>query len=752
MKFQFSLVRSSAVAVVAALGLVVACSDEPTTGGRAPSQAIPVDLEISARTAAPGSRVAVAVRVEALAGAVGGIHGTLAFDAARLRYVGQSAEGSAITIANHERAETGELEFTSFNQAGIAGRVARFVFEVRGAGYADRLAYRHKLAVSAGRNLRRLDVAAGRAPLVSASLVASADARRLTVLDWAAMLGGPVTRSPIARRPGEYRNGLVYGDVDFDASVGLFDFLGVANAAVGNDQIIIGTDGPAIDVDLVIAGNVSPDNGAGACGTEFDGSRVLDLFDFLAISNEAVGVNEACVGDLIPGRGPLPTTVQSLSTTSTPDLTVTSGETLTLTNDRIWQLEGILRVLEGGTLVIQPGTTVQGNTAAGTTTAVFVERGGLIFANGTQNQPVTFTCSANPKAKGCWGGVFIAGKGRVNLGQDLPGEPPFGCNERAGEGNAPNYGGCLDNDNSGSLTYVVIEYAGRIVGANNELNGLTLGAVGSATVVDHIQIHGGIDDGLEFFGGSVNVKHLVLTGNDDDQFDFSFGWKGDAQFVITQADAGDLVALDSKAIEADNTEPAPGSSDAPRTSPRLWNFTIVGNLAATQDDGAFHLRRGTGPSINNFLVIGYPIGLDMDDPLTCSVFTGPDAGTPPSISTTTFIDVPNLGNNDGSDPAGAGCPGVTSATEGEEQLINGVASNRTRTGVADVLFDALNTNLPDWRMKTVGGIGVELGASPPAGSIFSPAPYRGAVAPANTFGDIPWYSGWTRPFQGPTTP
>ena len=561
-----------------------------------------------------------------------------------------------------------------------------------------------------------------------------------------------VPRSTLARA--RYRPGLRYGDVNYNNLVDLFDYLDVANASVGNDAIIVGTDGPpaAADKDLVVAGNVAP---AGAsCGVEADGSRVIDLFDYLAVANEAVGTDELCAGDPIPGRAAPGSAADTLSGA---ELLVAGPNTLTLTNDRIWQLDGVLRVQDGGVLVVQQGTIVQGNSVAAETPAIFVERGGRILVNGTLERPALFSCTASPKTKGCWGGIFIAGKSSVNV--DDPAAPRYAgamtCdagvanNARFGEGGAPPYGGCVRGDNSGSIRYAIIEYGGKILTADNELNGLTLSGVGSGTVIEFVQVHGGSDDGIEFFGGSVNVKHLVLTGNDDDQFDISFGWNGDAQFVVAQADDGGVGSTgspDSKGIEADNSEPT--SLATPRTSPRLFNFTIIGNLAPTQP-AAIHIRRGNGLSLNNSLVIGYPRGLDIDDADSCND-TG---GLGPDIRSTTFIDVPDLGNSDSGDPVGSGVCPAGSATEMEEAFLAAQPGHRTRAGVADVLVDALNTDLPDWRMRLVLGAPSEGGVEAiPSGSIFSPANYRGAVATVGSGGAIPWYSGWTRPWQAAVDP
>lgn len=746
MKLSTFLTRAP-VALLAAV-TVSSCVDDHGPTAPLPRGVVPIGLELSSRTASPGDRIAVAIRVDADPGVVGAIQGALHYDATRLRYVGQAPEGKTITLVNDS--EAGRLRLASFSPTGIQDRVAHFVFEVRGAGFAEAVRYEHQLAATTGTGARSLDVKV-RAPAMLGSLGVRGEARRMTALDWAALDQPTASRAPIAARPGEYRLNLMYGDVDYVNGIGLFDVVAVANAAIGNDPMIAGTDGPPDgpeDKDLVIAGNVAPTDAG--CGLEPDGSRVLNIFDVLAIANEVVGNSEACVGDIIPGRGPVATTVQSVTTTSSPDLIIASGEVVTFTSDRIWQLEGVLRVRDGGVLNVQAGTTVQGLTTATESPAIFVERGGTINAVGTVTQPVLFTCTPAPKFKGCWGGIFIAGKASVNLGEDLGYTPPFGGNQRRGEGGAADYGGNLDNDNSGTLRYVVIEYGGKIVEANRELNGLTLGGVGRGTTIEYVQIHGGTDDGIEFFGGTVNVKHLVLTGNDDDQFDISFGWNGDAQFVIAQADAGDVTGRDSKAIEADNTETATLYNATPRTSPRLFNFTLIGNLATQQDDGAIQLRRGNGAQINNFLVIGYPIGLDLVDGATCDNF----GGTPPSIRSTTFIDVATLGRTGETDVSGNGCPAIGAGENLEVLFINAAGNdNRTRTGVANVLVDALNTNLPDWRMKADGVNPVEGGVvAPPVGSIFSAVNFRGAVGPAVNGGEIPFYSGWTRPFQAATTP
>lgn len=750
MKSFTSLARVPAALL--AMAAVTACSDEYAGTAPRAGSAVPLSLDISSRTAATGERIAVALRVGVDPGVLGGVQGALHFDPARLRYVGQAPEGHAITLLNDRDAEKGRVRLASFRPGptGISGRVAHFVFEVRGAGYAEALRYDHEVAATTGPNARRVRVAAAEQPSLRWALTVREEARRMTALDWAALLEPSRVGAPINARPGEYRENLRYGDVNFDSRIELLDYLALANAAVGNDLMIFGTDGSGdADRDLPIAGNVAPLEPGLPCGSELNGSRVIDLLDYLAVANEAVGTNEVCVGDVIPGRGPIVALpVRSISGAAA--LSIDSGEVVTFSADTIWQLEGVLRVRRSGELRVLPGALVQGLSTNLETPAIFVERGGRIIANGTPARPIRFSCTASPKTKGCWGGIFIAGAAPVNAGEDLGYTNPFGGNQRRGEGGGPDYGGSIADDSSGVIRYAIIEYAGKIVEANKELNGLTLGGVGRRTVIENVQIHAGIDDGIEFFGGTVNVKYLLLTGNDDDQFDFSFGWNGDAQFVVTQGDAGDA-GRDSKALEGDNAESPTPFTSTPRTAPRLFNFTLVGNLAVTQDDGAIQLRRGNGAKINNFLIIGYPIGLDLVDAETCQTF---DAGAP-EIRSSTFIDVPTLGRTGDTDPSGPGCP-VVGAGENLEVLFINTAGwdNRVRSGVASVLVDALNTDLPDFSMRVAtGGAPAEGGVVlPPSGSIFTTAVnFRGAIPPTNS-GIVPFYSGWSRPFQGPTTP
>jgi hypothetical protein len=269
-------------------------------------------------------------------------------------------------------------------------------------------------------------------------------------------------------------------------------------------------------------------------------------------------------------------------------------------------------------------------------------------------------------------------------------------------------------------------------------------------------MHGGSDDGIEFFGGTVNTSFLVITANNDDGFDGSDGYSGRSQFVIIQNDQGDVTTTaDSRAIEMDNF----GSSNTnlPRTAPLMYNFTIIGNLVNRASTAAMMLRRGTGAKLYNSLIDGWPTAVSLRDANTCLTFgTGV-----PEVRSTTFLDMPTLGSaaDNGSNVPPTCAPATLTGDAGEAQFISlqpGFRARNTAGGVLgldQVLLDGRSTLLPDWRMRPSapgGSTPIEAGTETvPAG--LTQTDYRGAVGVLSA-GQIPWYSGWTRAFTTATTP
>ncbi len=256
-------------------------------------------------------------------------------------------------------------------------------------------------------------------------------------------------------------------------------------------------------------------------------------------------------------------------------------------------------------LIIEPGTKIMGQSEKA---YLQINRGAQIIANGTKEAPIVMTTAKpNNRTRGSWGGLIINGSAPVN-----------GCAEDAtavcelkGEGlTSYSYGGSNVADNSGVLNYVVVEFAGNAITADNELNGIAFQGVGNGTEVDYIQVHMNADDGIEFFGGTVDVKHVVLTGNLDDSLDWTSGWKGSAQFVIVKQspDAANY------GIEADNFSKR--MSATPRSAPTLANLTLIGSdtSAGAKGGSGILLRKGTGAHILNSYITGFSAScFDIDD-------------------------------------------------------------------------------------------------------------------------------------------
>lgn len=263
---------------------------------------------------------------------------------------------------------------------------------------------------------------------------------------------------------------------------------------------------------------------------------------------------------------------------------------------------------DSATLTVDPGVVVYGSSGAD---YLVVSRGSKIEANGTASSPITFTSRehvangvtaglANGTA-GQWGGMVILGNGNSSkCPQD--GTPCSLQVEGVQEGAV--FGGSDDTDNSGTLRYVRVMHGGFEVAPDNELNGITFGAVGSGTVVEYVQVHKNADDGVEFFGGAVNAKYLVLTGIQDDSVDWDNGFKGNMQFVLVKHADDDSDA--NRGIEGDGD----GGEGTAFSNPTVANMTIIGNAfdTADADSEGVLLRDQTNAQLYNFVVTG-PAGM-----------------------------------------------------------------------------------------------------------------------------------------------
>ena len=254
-------------------------------------------------------------------------------------------------------------------------------------------------------------------------------------------------------------------------------------------------------------------------------------------------------------------------------------------------------------LKVAPGGVIVGSSS---TDFLVINRGCALMADGTADQPILFTAkaevlgNAEDNDRGLWGGFVINGYAPIN---DCPEGAAGGADDciKEGEANSGQFGGSNGNDNSGVLRYVSVRFAGANVDPENQLNGIAFQGVGDATLVDYVQVYNNLDDGIEFFGGTVNARHVVLTGNADDSLDWTDGWTGRIQYLyIEQTDSAD------NAIEADNREGDEGAM--PRSNPTIANMSLYGK----SDERALRIRRGSGLALRNSFIDGSERCLRVD--------------------------------------------------------------------------------------------------------------------------------------------
>jgi len=344
------------------------------------------------------------------------------------------------------------------------------------------------------------------------------------------------------------------------------------------------------------------------------------------------------------------------------------------------------------------------------------------MAEGTADEPIIFTSQAAPGSQraGDWGGIVILGKGPPNV----PG----------GKGNiegilktvtGTQYGGGLTpdpDDNSGALRYIRIEYAGVVLLPDNEVNGLTFGAVGRGTKVDHIMVRHALDDCFEFFGGTVNAHHLICQYNQDDGFDFDNGYQGKLQFLVLQQDPNH--PGEDNGFESDND--ATGSANTPFTNPTVYNVTLCGKN--TNPDGAqfgMLIRRNSKGTYGNMVIGGFEANLDVRDSATALNAQANDF----SLKGTWFWGAVGLPMMDNIDYPETGDTAPNKDNDGafdEVTWFKGLAGSKYDGSPTMSCFDPTSPNFSPTTSLTDGA------QSPPNDGFFeSTATYRGAFKDAN---------------------
>ncbi len=291
-------------------------------------------------------------------------------------------------------------------------------------------------------------------------------------------------------------------------------------------------------------------------------------------------------------------TAQNLAGNLTSDLILQSGVAHNLT--------GALLVKEGATLTIEAGTTINA-LAGGTDVYILVEKGGKIIADGTATNPIKFTSSATVAKAGDWGGIIL--NGNAPLSRQAGSE----SNAATEVKNSILFGGSIADDNSGILNYVILEYTGARIDDEAEHNGLTLNGVGSGTTLSNIAILNGDDDGIEFFGGTVNASNILVVNAKDDMFDFTQGYKGTCTNLYGIRENGyTAVTSDPRGIEADGNLDGNSPSDMNESNFTINGVTIINNADGVQMSDGIKIRRDATATITNaYLELG--VGATFSD-------------------------------------------------------------------------------------------------------------------------------------------
>jgi hypothetical protein len=424
----------------------------------------------------------------------------------------------------------------------------------------------------------------------------------------------------------------------------------------------------------------------------------------------------------------------------------------TLTKDHSYKIVSIIFVKAPATLTIEAGTTVFGSSTSNPLGVLVVEKGARLVAVGNQTTPVVFTSEkpVGSRHKQDWGGIILLGRADNNIsGKEANVEGIVGV--KFGPGAAP----ADDNDSSGRLSYVRIEFGGFALSPDNEVNGLGMYSVGRGTQLDHIICKYVGDDAFEWFGGSAQIKYAIDVGCTDDMYDTSFGTKGRGQFLIGLQNGADTEA-GGNGFEMCNAEAPTGNfvTDLPRSTPTWCNVTLCGpgTPKTPSEPGGGNgmlVRRATGGKIYNFIIQGFRnYGVDIDDGLTTTVIDNAEFVADHGI----FY---KLGLN--TNPAGDGYCQLGETGTNEEVAANNftmTSCDFVNTKIAHLIkatnpptMDPFNLTAPDWRPQNDASAPsafdpASLNSSPD--NFFDSAPYYGAIAPGTTpendWSKRPWIS------------
>jgi hypothetical protein len=446
----------------------------------------------------------------------------------------------------------------------------------------------------------------------------------------------------------------------------------------------------------------------------------------------------------------------------------TTGQTITLqgriTADTVLRkantyiLKGLVYIANNKTITIEPGTVIKGSFSGTDVAALIITRGSKIIADGTALDPIIFTSASPNPQSGDWGGIVICGKAPINTSFNGTAglfEVEGGINNANGDGLAGSGDAVVPTpnaaDNSGILRYVRIEYAGYAFQPDKEINSLTMAAVGNGTIIENVQTILAKDDAFEWFGGTVNCKYLIAYKTQDDDFDTDNGFSGMVQFGLSIRDSVIADASRSEAFESDNN--AGGTTATPKTSVVFSNMTAIGPRATSTNIGSSlyragaHIRRNSEMSLFNSVIIGWPLGIDVDG----------TTGTATSANVGVGLILANnyLGGNTDSIKYSAPAGSLYTTADLVTYFKTAAQANTIFTGsLPNTLFvQPFNYSAPDPTPfgNAVSIVGTISGTITPrasfanpkvANAFFTQTNFIGAIAPAGPLAS--WWKGWSK--------
>jgi len=444
----------------------------------------------------------------------------------------------------------------------------------------------------------------------------------------------------------------------------------------------------------------------------------------------------------------------------------TTGQTITLQGrisadtllrkENTYILKGLVYMVGNKTMTIQAGTTIKGSFSGTDVAALIITRGSKINAIGTPDAPIVFTSSAPNPQSGDWGGIVLCGKAAINTSfNGINGlyQVEGGVDNANGDGLAgsgdPTTPTPVNDDNSGTLSYVRIEYAGYAFQPDKEINSLTMACVGSGTTIDHVQTTYAKDDAFEWFGGTVNAKFLIAYKTQDDDFDTDNGFSGKIQFGLIIRDSAIADISTSEAFESDNN--SGGTTASPKTSAIFSNITAIGprktldNVGNTLFRAGAQIRRNSSISLYNSIIMGWPQGILIDGT------TGTSTALNIEDSSLRLRNVTLAGNTINVKFSGVGGATINSDATLTTWFTNSFYNNDVLTNTSDAkLIQPFNYSAPDatpfagsnGNQKILNGGGFTDAKFTGDTFFDKTVTFRGGIAPAGE--KSTWWKGWSK--------